>query len=86
MARWTWKEVEENEQHTHWIAWARAIFTPMYGQRDRAGRLISLVARALVLLYKTFWSALWIAFHGVLFVSYGMFPIVSVAMVVATFV
>jgi len=77
---WWRNESRELEDHIHWKQWAKALFVPMYGQRDWKGRLISLFMRLVMLVYKTVWVLVWSVFHLILILAYLVFPVLSLSM------
>jgi len=80
MLRWVGREWRELEDHIHWKQWARALFVPMYGQNDWKGRIVSVVMRSVVLVYKTLWVGVWFLFHVLILATYILFPLVAVGM------
>ncbi len=77
---WAWQELAELEDHIHWKQWACALFIPMYGQNDWRGRMVSVVMRFVVLVYKTLWVLVWIVFHAIILGTYIVFPVLAIGM------
>lgn len=44
------------------VVWLKNIFTPMYGQRDWAGLLISFITRVLQIIYRSVLMVIWLAY------------------------
>jgi len=56
--------------------WLRHIFTPMYGQYDFVGRVISFFMRLVQIIFRTYVLFLWFVFCLALFLIWLAIPIV----------
>lgn len=50
--------------------WLKNMFTPMFGQYDWQGRMISFMMRTVMLVYKLIMFAIWIVIVAILFVAW----------------
>lgn len=58
--------------------WIKNIFTPMFGQYDMEGRVISFVVRVIQIIGRTFILFLWSIFSFCLFVAWIILPVLIV--------
>ncbi len=68
------------EERDHTLTWARNLFTPMYGDSTIQGRLISVLMRSVVLVYRLLWAIVWIALNVIMVVSFLVLPILAIGM------
>ena len=55
-----WNFLRNQEQSLGFFIWLKNIFTPMYGQRDWSGRLISFFIRLVQIIFRGLVLIVWI--------------------------
>jgi hypothetical protein len=60
------------------LIWLKNIFTPMYGQSDWAGILISFITRVLQIIFRAIAMFFWITWSLIIITLWLLFPIIVV--------
>jgi hypothetical protein len=69
--------------YTGWSIWLTNLVTPMYGQTDLSGRLISFVVRLIQACIRTVVFACWSLGAGALFLAYLALPALTLIFLVS---
>ncbi|MFH0854827.1 MAG: hypothetical protein V1891_05075 [bacterium] len=72
------KEIKEIEEYLALIVWIKNIFTPMYGQYDWQGRIISFFMRVVQIILRAIFLLIWAVFYVSLFLAFLGLPILVV--------
>ncbi len=78
LARFCFESVERMAGNLSLGIWMKNMFTPMFGQYDWQGRLISFMMRTVMLVYKFIVFIIWLAIILILFVGWVAAPLVVV--------
>ncbi len=65
--------------------WLQNMFTPMYGDYTKSGRIISFFLRIFVLIWRLIGLILWSAFFGILVVLWVALPVLIVYAIIRQF-
>lgn len=60
------------------LVWIKNIFTPMFGQHDWQGYLISFFIRLIQIIFRSFIMILWIALASIVFCIWLILPILVI--------
>lgn len=74
--------LRDGNEYLGWSIWVTNLFTPMYAQRDLAGRVISVVVRLVQIAVRTVLFGFWIVICLALFTAYLLLPLLTAAEVV----
>lgn len=58
--------------------WLKNLFTPMYGQRDLQGRLISFLVRFVMIVFKSIFLLFWSLFIFLGFFLWELLPLIAI--------
>jgi hypothetical protein len=75
------ERLREGNEYLGWSVWLKSLFTPMYGQYDAVGRVISFIIRLLQILLSTALMIVWVTASVALYVLYLLLPVFAVAMI-----
>jgi len=75
-------QIRSQEQILGLSVWVKNLFTPMFGQYDIEGRIISFFARLLQIIFRSIVFLIWIILTIILFLAWIVFPIFIVYQVV----
>ncbi|MBU4421432.1 hypothetical protein L6259_00905 [Candidatus Parcubacteria bacterium] len=76
--RWVGRSILELENLLGVSIWAKNIFTPMFGQYDLQGRIVSFFMRFFQIIFRSLAFLLFSAFYSVLFVIYLILPVITI--------
>lgn len=62
--------------------WVKNIFTPMYGQYDTEGRIISFFVRLFQIIVRSIFMVVWLALDLIFFIGWVVLPIYIVYQVI----
>lgn len=62
-----------------WLVWIKNIFTPMYGQRDFAGKLISFFMRLIQIIVRSVFMLFWLAVSACFLIFWLFLPLIVLA-------
>lgn len=71
----SWLSVKDFEQTLGLMIWVKNLFVPMFGQRDIAGRLISIGLRLFQIFWKTIVLLIFIALAIIFIIFWLLLPI-----------
>ena len=74
--RWVGKSILELENFLGVGIWAKNIFTPMFGQYDLQGRIVSFFMRFFQIIFRSIAFLVFSGFYLVIFLVYFILPIV----------
>src|SRR5690606_18264858 len=78
MAVWAKNQVTWFERFFAFRLSLMTLFTPLYGDYTRQGRIVGFVVRLMLLMFRTFGFALALFAVGALFVIYGFLPLLII--------
>lgn len=76
--RWAFREIIEIENFLGLRIWVKNILTPMYGQRDIGGRIISFFMRAFQIIVRSVIFICFSLFYFLLFLVYLALPVIAI--------
>lgn len=76
--KWTVRAIVETENFVALRIWIKNILTPMYGQYDWQGRIVSFFMRVFQIIFRTIIFLAGTIFYVLLFIFYLILPIVIV--------
>lgn len=68
----------QKERGLSFFVWLKNIFTPMYGQKDVTGILISVFMRVIQIIFRGVILLFWLLFCVVIFIAWIFMPLVIV--------
>lgn len=71
---WVKNFVIQKEKGLALLVWIKNIFTPMYGQRDILGFLISVFMRVIQIIFRSLVMAFWLLVAGGIFLFWIILP------------
>jgi len=74
--------VADKERSLALFVWLKNIFTPMYGQRDWQGYLISFFVRLVQIIFRSLILVFWIIIALIVFWLWLVFPVLVIYMIV----
>ena len=77
--------IQEQQQRLGLAIWIKNIFTPMFGQYDLEGRLISFFARLVQIIVRSILLLVWLLIIFSLLLIYLILPVIVVYQLVANF-
>lgn len=69
------QSIKESEETLGVSVWVKNIFTPMFGQYDLEGRLISFFMRLAQIIFRSVALLLWVAFYIAIFIVWIVGPV-----------
>lgn len=66
--------------------WIKNIFTPMYGQYDWEGRLISFIIRLLQIIFRTFLLIIWMILSLIPIIIWVILPVIIIVQINLNFI
>jgi hypothetical protein len=81
-ANFSWHRVKNMEIRLGVGIWIKNLFTPMFGQRDIAGKMISFFIRVFQIIFRSIALVLWSAVMAALFLFWVALPIVAVLLII----
>lgn len=75
---WAKNFLDRKIKSTGILIWLKNIFTPMYGQSDWAGILISFITRVLQIIFRAIAMFFWITWSLIIITLWLLFPIIVV--------
>lgn len=81
-ADFSWQRTKNMEIRLGVKIWITNLFTPMFGQRDIAGKLISFFVRVSQIIGRSLVLILWGALMAVLFLLWVCLPIAAVLLII----
>lgn len=76
--RFVFEHIRFEQEKIALVIWMRNIFTPMFGQYDWQGRIISFFMRCILIVAKMVYLAVFSVLHLVFFAAYIAAPVVAV--------
>lgn len=70
------KEIKDQQERLGLSIWIKNIFTPMFGQYDMEGRIISFFARLIQIMARTIILGIWSIFMLILFLLWITLPVI----------
>lgn len=77
------KSIKDKEESLGVMIWIRNVFTPMFGQYDIEGRIISFFARIFQIFFRVIAFILWIIFIVALFILWIILPVVIIQQLIS---
>lgn len=71
------REIKNQEERLGLTIWMKNIFTPMFGQYDIEGRIISFFMRLIQIIARSIFLAVWAAFMLILFTIWIILPLIA---------
>ena len=84
--KFSWQLITDQQKSLGVMIWLKNIFTPMYGQTDWEGRIISFVMRVLQVIVRSILLLLWIVVALLPIGFWVVLPAVVVAQVYSNFI
>ncbi len=78
-----WKKIKAGEKRLALGIWIKNIFTPMYGQRDIAGRIISFFIRVAQIFVRLLIFFIWTVIIFTVLLFYIFLPLVALYQIIA---
>lgn len=78
-------QIKDQEQRLGISIWLKNLFTPMFGQYDIEGRLISFFARLIQIIFRVFLLIIWVVIMLILFLIWLVLPIFIVYQIIDNF-
>ncbi len=85
-ALFCWQEIKAQEQRLGLSIWLRNIFTPMFGQYDLEGRIISFFIRLFQVIARALILLIWTILVFILFFVWLVLPIIIVYEIIDNFI
>lgn len=73
--------LKDGNDYLGWSIWLVNIFTPMYGQSDLAGRLISVTMRLVQVIARSILLLAWVIVAFIMYAVYFILPIIAVGQI-----
>ncbi len=77
-SKFSWHSITEQEHALGVSIWIKNILTPMYGQTDWEGRVISLVMRVIQIIIRSVALALWMVAAVIPLIAWITLPVVII--------
>lgn len=74
--------VIEKQKSIGLAVWAKNIFTPMYGQTDMAGKLISFVIRLIQVIFRSAAMLFWLALALLFVIAWVVLPFIVASQII----
>ena len=78
----SWLSVKDFEQTLGLMIWVKNLFVPMFGQRDIAGRLISIGLRLFQIFWKTIALLIYIALALIFIIFWLLLPVLVIYQII----
>jgi len=76
--QWFVEQIKAETESLSLNLWIKNLFVPMFGQYDKAGRIISFFMRLIQIIFRFVFLILWIVLLIILFMAWLVLPIIVV--------